>query len=239
PIDWDHFASSTLDRFDAVITPAGAYYSTAPPSFRLAARTSDFLLWRRTGPTLLRHPGEHGPTVGRILRCLRPHGAALRKRKGSAVILPKPHELNQSDWPTQPRRAGQSVTQTVHVPAGRWNVSLQYVSKTGLDLTAPGYRFTLPPNLSRFGTYWPAGTLSQPRSGPLTINVLTRPGNKLARALQAPQSTIALNSPDSAPVGRLVLTRAAARPRVVPFPAACGRYLDWYHLGGRVTLHGS
>jgi hypothetical protein len=177
--------------------------------------------------------------VGRLVRCLRPYGATLRRHHGTAVVLPKPKAISHRQWPAQISRAGESMSQTLDVPAGRWNVSLQYVSKTGLDLSAPGYRATLPPNLARMGPYWPAGSLTQRRSGPLTINVHIRPGNAVSRLLRAPLATLALNANYLGPIGRLTLTRADVPPRVAPLAATCGRYVDWYHLGGPVTLPGS
>ena len=63
--------------------------------------------------------------------------------------------------------AGESASQTVELPAGRWHLSLQYFSPFGLTLSAPGFRQELVPaldgqrpntiSLANDGQFWPAG----------------------------------------------------------------------------------
>ena len=127
---------------------------------------------------------------------------------------------------------GQSITQSLTLPAGRWNLSLQYFSPFGLTLSAPGLSRQLEPaldgqrpntiSLSNDGQYWPAGEITTGKAGPVrfTLNA------------DDPSTLQELSGYDGeAEVGRLVAV--PARPhRTVPLARACGHWLDYYQGPG-------
>lgn len=228
PFDFDTFSPHSLDQNDYVIGPAGGYQSVPPPNFHPIRRTADFVLWKRVGPTPWRRPLERKGGSGAVLDCSTPQGKAVLAQGGVAAVLPPPIIRSWSQWQGQPRFAGQSGTQTFQVPAGTWDLSLQYVSYTGMDLTAPGLRLTLPANLARTASYWPAGTIHLDRPETITVRITARRMGTLARLLGANGYTRALNSPRAYPLDRLALTRHGAPERLIPMSQACGRYVDWY-----------
>jgi hypothetical protein len=235
PTDLDSFDPATLDRYEYVIASAAAYQSRPSFNFRLAARTSDFVLWRRAGLTPPRSIIEPTRAPGAVLDCSSARGRRILAAGGTAATLPEPVVGARSAWSAQPFTAGRSAAQTLQVPAGRWDVSLQYVSNTALDVRGPGMSVRVPANLERLSNFWPAGTVVQPRSGPLTIRVTTGHPGAVGRLLGAPARTRALGPRDHAPLGALALTRSGARPRIVPLRQACGRYVDWYRPGARAS----
>jgi hypothetical protein len=233
PVGFDSFAATTLDKFDFVVEPAGAYRSAAPANFHLARRTPSYLLWARTGPTQERVASTPpwGPAPGTVLDCDTPDSRVLTAQRGVAGVAPRPITANEDQWRGQTTRGGDRASMTLQVPAGRWDVSLQYTSDTGLRLEAPGLSTRLPATLDRIAPYWPAGTLRQPRSGPLTIRVTAHRPGALARLLAAPAITETPHVQGGLPVSGLALTRHGARTVTVPLGEACGRYVDWYRVG--------
>ena len=225
-VDFDSFAPATLDGFDYVITPAAAYQSAAPPNFRLVRRTPAFRLWRREGATPARRIVEPPNAPGGVLDCSGATGV------GTATLVPRPVVGDRAGWRGQPQEAGETGTQTLRVPAGRWDVSLQYVSKTPLRIRGPGLDLRVPANLERLSSFWPAGSVVQPRTGPLTIRVTAGEPTALGRLLGAPARTRALGPRRHQPLGRIALTRSGVRPRSVPLRQACGRYVDSYRPAG-------
>lgn len=229
-LDFDSFLPETLDHFLYVISSNTPYRSSAPPNFRVVARTPSYLLWKRHGRTPLRYPVDFHGAPGGTLNCasgfgrLRLGGAGP---DGTAGVLPRPVVGSQRDWRGQPQRAGQSATMTVRLPRGSWDLSMQYVSSTGLDIRAGNLRGGLPATLDRLGPYYRVGTVRAARSGPVTVRVTARPMNRLGRLLGAPGATRALNSPGNLPLDGLAFTRHDSRERVVPVRQACGRYVDW------------
>jgi hypothetical protein len=229
-LDFDNFLPQTLDRFRYVIGSNTPYASVPPPNFRLIASTRSFQLWRRSGRTPLRWPVDPDGAPGGVLNCrssvgrLRLGGAGPR---GTAGVLPRPVAISQADWRGQPRRAGDSAAATVRLPRGTWDLSMQYVSTTGLDIRAGALRGSLPASLDRLGPYFRVGTVRVRRAGPLVVTVTARPMNALGRLLGAPGATRALNSPHNLPLDGLAFTRHGARERVVPAQRACGHYVDW------------
>lgn len=233
PLGFDSFAPDTLDRVDVVIEPAGAYRSAPPANFRLARRTRSYLLWARTGTTRERTPSTPawGPAPGAVLDCADRSGRELATQAGVAGVLPRPVAAGADRWRGQAARGGDVATIRLQVPAGRWDVSLQYASDTGLRLEAPGLSTTLPATLDRIGPYWPAGTLTQRRSGPLTLRATARGPSALGRLLGAPGMTETPYVQGGLPLSGVALTRHGARPVTVPLRAACGRFVDWYRVG--------
>ena len=228
PLDFDSFTSRTLDAFDDVVLPHSGYASQAPRNFRLVASTPSYDLWRRTGPTPARTPMERNGAPGATLDCRTPAGRALAASGGVASVLPTPVVGDQAGWRGQPVRAGHSARQTLTVPAGTWDLWLQWAGVTGLDVRAGDLTARLAPSADRVGPFWAVGRVHQPRTGPLTVEVRARPTAALGRLLGASAPTRALNSPGNLPLSGVALTRAGARERLVPLRAACGRYVDFY-----------
>ena len=228
PLDFDSFTPRRLDAFDDVVLPHSGYASQAPRNFRLVASTPSYDLWHRTGPTPARTPMERNGAPGATLHCTTPADRALAASGGVASVLPTPVVGAQAGWRGQPVRPGQSARQTLTVPAGTWDLSLQWAGVTGLDVRAGDLAARLAPSADRVGPFWAVGRVHQPRTGPLTVEVRARPTTALGRLLGASARTRALNSPGNLPLSGVALTRAGARGRLVPLRAACGRYVDFY-----------
>jgi hypothetical protein len=228
-LDFDNFTSKNLDGFPYVITYRSPFQSTPPPNFQPVASTPQFVLLRRFGPTPVRTPLDEPGIPFTALPCEGARTRRLTARGGRALIVSDLVTVEPDSWVGQPSPAGQTVQQTIEdVPAGRWDISLQYAANTGLELRAPGLRAKLPPTLERVGSYFVAGSVVQRHSGPLTITLHSpRVSSAVGRLLRAPAPTTALNSHNRQPLGRLVLTRKGARPRLVPVASACGHYVDW------------
>jgi hypothetical protein len=233
--DFDSVTPSTLDRFPYVITTRAAYASGPPPTFRPVRRTGDFVLWKRTGPVGERRTLAEADRPGARLDCSDPPGRRLAAAAGSATVFRAPPVIG-GDWsPSATVQSGSQSTQTLKVPAGSWEVSLQYDSTRPVRVRAPGLNATLPANLDYRGSvpFYAAGTMTSPRGGskPFTVTVQRPPlaGRLLGADSVAHLGAIALSrvSPDRAgdPIPGISQRR-------VRFGQACGRYLDWYGGGG-------
>lgn len=250
PIDFDSFTSSTLDRFDFVVTTRSAYTSKAPPSFRPVARTDSYILWRRRGRTpSKRKTLLEGGAPAAPLDCSAPEMRVLIEPPGAATLYPTPVVGPKEDWDNGSKlELGEETSQTLTIPRrGRWYLSLQYFSPEAIEVRAsladgsaaggsgadPLLRQPLPaaadgqrPNqltLFNDGQYWPAGAIDVEGPSRLRFTV----------AVDEPSSLQRLTGYDGkAYVGELT-ARPVGRQRTVPLPAACGSWVDFY-TGGRV-----
>ncbi len=229
PIDFDSFSRGTLERFKYVVTGRAAWNSQAPANFKRIAATPSFVLWERTGPLPPnRHVLLEGTEAGAKAGCTSPEVRILLANPGhaslfpGAVIGPKDAWNNGSILGT-----GQSTAQTLNLPAGAWNLSIQYFSPFDLMLSAPGFSEPLKaaldgqrPNtisLGNNGQYWPAGRYRS-QGGPVRFTLATA----AASGLQS------LSGYDGkAYVGELVAVPAKPH-RLVPLRAACNGWIDWY-----------
>ena len=229
--DFDSFTSATLDDFAYVVTSRTAFASQVPPNFKLAASTPQYELWRRTGPTPPRSvlPEEGRP--GATLDCSTSAGRALSRRRGIAHVIAPPVVAPPTAWSSDVRGAGDSASQQLKLPAGTWDISLQYASRQPVTVTAPGIRAQLPGNLARMGPFYSAGRV---RSDGHTTVAVTASIEKLpafGRLLGSSGHTRALDSLGNRPLGAIAATRVGVRGRNVPLRRACGRYVDWFRLG--------
>jgi hypothetical protein len=229
PIDFDSFSRGTLDRFKYVVTGRAAWNSEAPPNFRRIAATPSFVLWERTGPTPAdRHVLLEGTEAGARADCAAPEIRILLAGGGRAGLFPAAVIGPKSDWENgSVLSTGERTSQPLLLPAGDWNLSLQYFSPFDLTLSGPGFRQPLRaaldgqrPNtisLASNGQFWPAGRFhSEGGRSRFTLEAAS------ASALQA------LSDYDGrAYVGELVAV-AAGPHREVPLGAACGGWIDWY-----------
>jgi hypothetical protein len=229
PIDFDSFSHGTLDRFPYVITGRAAWNSEAPPGFKRVASTPSYILWKRTGSVPEnRHVLLEGTEPAAHADCASPEIRILLANPGRAGLFPGAVVGGKGRWsPTPALETGDSVSQTMKLPSGRWLLSLQYFSPFGLTLSAPGLHQPLPaaldgqrPNtisLANEGQFWPAGQIeSDGKPVHFTIS---------AEDPSALQSLTGYTG--KANLGELVAVRAKPH-RIVPLSKACNGWIDWY-----------
>jgi hypothetical protein len=232
PIDFDSFSRGTLDRFPYVITGRAAWNSQAPSNFERIASTPSYVLWKKTGPTPEdRHVLLEGTEAGALAGCAAPEVRILLADTGRAGIFPAAVIGQKGDWEDgSVLGTGAETTQALRLPAGSWNLSLQYFSPFDLTLSAPGFEETLGaaldgqrPNtisLGNNGQFWPAGRYES-EGGDVRFTLRTAD----ASALQS------LTGYDGkAYVGELVAVPAEPH-RTVPLAQACDQWIDWYEAG--------
>ena len=229
PIDFDSFNRGTLNRFPYVITSRGAWNSEAPPNFRRIAKTADFILWERTGPTPRgRHVLLEGTEAGARAHCNSPEVRILLAGGGKATLFGETVIGTKPDWSDGSiLGTGATTSQTLDLPKGTWDLSLQYFSPFALSITAPGFKQELIPaldgqrpntiSLNNNGQFWPAGKV-QSKGGKTEFTINAAPADWIE----------SLTGYDGkAYIGELVATRAEPR-KTVPLSAACGKWIDWY-----------
>jgi hypothetical protein len=226
-MDLDTLSSRRLDDFDYAITTRAGYQSTAPPNFRAVARTSSYVLWRRSGTTPPLGVIDKDGTPGRVLDCATREGRRLVRRGGTATVLHRPVTGGPRAWSRgSPFDAPGNATQTLRLGPGMWQLSLQYHSQVPLTLAAAGSaeQVELPPSLDGMylthqgqGAFWPAGGLRATGRGPVKVTVRAARPSALQRALGVRRQVW---------LGTLAATRPGSRQ--VPLRRACGRYVDHY-----------
>jgi hypothetical protein len=229
PIDFDSFSRGTLDRFPFVITSRAAWNSQAPPNFKRVDSTDSYVLWERTGPTPEdRHVLLEGTEAGAFAGCTAPEIRILLANPGQAGLFPDAVIGHKADWQESSiLETGSEASQTLRLPPGAWNLSLQYFSPFDLTLSAPGFSEELKaaldgqrPNtisLGNNGQYWPAGRYESS-------------GGAVRFTVEAEEAT-ALQSlagyDGKAYLGGLVAVPAEPH-RTVPLGEACESWIDWY-----------
>jgi hypothetical protein len=229
PIDFDSFNRGTLDRFPYVVTSRGAWNSKAPANFKRIAKTADFILWERTGPTPhRRHVLLEGTEAGARAHCNSPEVRILLESGGKATLFGETAIGTKPEWSNGSILGnGETTSQSLELPAGTWNLSLQYFSPFALSITAPGFDQELVaaldgqrPNtisLANNGQFWPAGKF-QSKGGKVEFTVHAAPADWM-------QSLSGYDG--KAYIGELVATKAEGR-KTVPLSQACGGWIDWY-----------
>jgi hypothetical protein len=229
PIDFDSFSRGTLDSFPFVITSRAAWNSQAPPNFKRIAATPSFVLWKRTGPTPEnRHVLLEGTEAGAFADCAAPEVRILLANRGRASLFPDTVIGQKGDWDSgSVLGTGEQTSQTLRLPAGEWNLSIQYFSPFDLTLSAPGFSEHLGaaldgqrPNtisLGNSGQFWPAGRY-QSKGGETRFTI---------RAAEASWLQSLSGYDGKAYVGELVAV--PARPhKLVALGKACNGWIDWY-----------
>jgi hypothetical protein len=232
PIDFDSFSHATLDRFPYVITGRAAWNSEAPAGFRRVASTPSYILWKRTGtPPENRHVLLEGTEPAAYADCASPEIHILLAGGGRASLFPGAVIGAKGRWsPATELEAGQSSSQALRLPSGRWRLSIQYFSPFDLTLSAPGFDQSLPaaldgqrPNtisLANEGQFWPAGEISG-NGRPIRFTVSAAAPSTLQRLA---------GYSGKATLGELVAVPAKAH-RIVPLSQACNGWIDWYESG--------
>jgi hypothetical protein len=229
PIDFDSFNRGTLDRFPYVITSRGAWNSQNPPNFKRIAKTPSYVLWERTGPTPRnRHVLLEGTEAGALAHCDSPEVRILLESGGKASLFGESQIGTKPSWSNGSiLGTGESTAQTLELPKGSWDLSLQYFSPFALAVEAPGFKEELIPaldgqrpssiSLNNNGQFWPAGKFQSP-------------GGKVEFAIKAASADWlqSLTGWDAkAYIGEIVATKAEPH-RTVPLSKACSGWIDWY-----------
>ncbi|HEY2334695.1 MAG TPA: hypothetical protein VGH58_06795 [Solirubrobacterales bacterium] len=229
PIDFDSFSRATLARFPYVITGRAAWNSEAPSGFRRIAATPSYLLWKRTGKLPAnRHVLLEGTEPAAHADCASPEIRILTSNRGRASLFPGAAIGDKGRWSPAPElETGESASQTMRLPAGRWRLSLQYFSPFDLTLSAPGLSQPLPaaldgqrPNtisLANQGQFWPAGTIAS-NGNPIRFTLSAAAPSALQRLT---------GYTGKADFGELVAVPAKPH-RIVPLSQACNGWIDWY-----------
>jgi hypothetical protein len=231
-VDFDTMSNEALNRARYVVVTRTPFASSVPAGFRRVAVTPQYELWARSGPVQPRGVLQEAGRPGAVLDCTTPDGRALSRRRGVAHVIPEPVIGGPLSWSHVVRDAGDSATQSLRLPRGRWDISLQYVSRQPVTLTAPGVRAVLPGTLARMGPYFLAGTVTSDGRAPVTVRVRLGSLPFFGRLIGSKGTTRALDALNGQPLGALAATRHPVGGRTVPLRRACGKYVDWYRLGG-------
>ena len=225
--DFDSVTAQTLVQFPFVITTRAAYASGPPRAYEPARKTSDFVLWKRTGPVGDRRTFDEADDPGVTFHCTPPN-APGPPTLGRATVFPATPTVGGSWSPGSTVEDGSPVTQELTLPKGRWEVSLQYDATQPVRVSAPGLDATLPANLDYRGSvpYYPAGELTVRHRGPVrfTVSVESPP---LAGRLLGTKSEAHVGAIAASPAGAGGPIPGEAE-RMIPLRNACGRYVDFY-----------
>jgi hypothetical protein len=175
-----------------------------------------------------RHVLLEGTAAGALAGCASPEIRILLASPGRASLFPAPIIGGKARWDQgSVLEAGERTSQTLDLPPGRWNLSLQYFSPFALTLSAPGFSKPLEaaldgqrPNtisLANDGQFWPAGRF-------------TSEGGRVEFTIEAAEASgiQSLSGYDGkAYVGELVAVPVGPH-RIVPLNGACESWIDWY-----------
>ncbi len=209
PLDFDSVTAATLNEFSWVITTRDDAASEPPAQMHLERATRNYDLWRRTGTVQPRSILAEGPAPAATLNCSTPAGQAIVRAGGVAAVRAPEREV-----PVPPVPPGATVTVSLQLGPGTWELETPYLSPLPLTVTALNLRTTLPANLERPGPRWPIGQIVVHRSGPVRVSFY---------AVKYWLTPLA----DTATPTTLVAT-ALGSEHTVPVRAACGRLVDWY-----------
>jgi hypothetical protein len=249
PVDFDSTFPTFLDGFDYAVTTDAEYQSQPPPNFEEVDRTDSYVLWKRVGPTPEFGVLAEEARPGRIFRCENAKFAQELATQGFTTIWPQPviakrlywkidGELDPTPAPgtenekgdgTTTLEPGQSASQTITLPPGRWDLSFQYVSPIStIQVQAPGLDAEMPPGMEAAipfkvdeGPYWVVGSV-EGTGKPIEITVTAnddRSGLQKLFGVDAPAS-----------IGNITATQLA-NTSSAPIAASCKQYVDHYFVG--------
>jgi hypothetical protein len=245
PIDFDTVPYNVLNEFPYAVTTSAVYQSQAPPGWALARSNPSYRLWRRTGTTPPVSILAEEARPGRVFRCKNPKFGSVLAGGGEAVVWPRPVIAKRLYWKAGTAGGvvseggvsttkqgpldnmlspGQTASQTINLPEGRWKISIQYVSPvTGITVRAPGLDTHLPNGMDAAipyrpdqGPYWPAGEVTTSKGGKVTFSVQADDVNLL-------QKVLGVDAP--AVIGNLTAVKRTGFRRI-PTAEACGEYVD-------------
>ncbi len=220
-LDFDSITSETLNQFAYVVTTNTLHGSQPPSNFKLVKETPAFKLWKREGETPARETLVERAAPADNLDCSTPEGRSLSQQAGIASVLPqRPFTGLRTEWyPYTSPPDDQPVEQKLELPAGDWDISLQYESPQPIHFTAGNIDTTLPPVLDRNGPYWPVGTLHSD-GGVTTFTARVEEPPRVGRLLGA-KTNPHLNAISAFPVGK---------EQLIPLSQACKHWIDWYRV---------
>lgn len=254
PVDFDSVPYNVLNQFPYAVTTSAIYQSQAPPGWTQVDATQSYKLWKRTGttPPVANLYEEARP--GRVYHCKNPKiGAFLRDGGTLLTWQPRPVIAKRLYWragsqggtlseggvtaaksaPIDNNLApGETASQPIDLPPGRWKLSLQYVSPvTGVTVRAPELSVHLPSGMDAAipyrpdqGPYWPVGELNS-SGGKITVSVQ-------ADDVHAYQKILGVDAP--AVIGNLTAVHVGGFNHVANTAAACGLFVD--HIVGAKQL---
>ena len=212
-VDWDNASAATLNHYRWVVTTNSTNASQAPAAFQLVRRMRMYELWRRVGTVVPRESIDPPNDPGGVLDCSTQFGRRISRKRGVAAVMTEPIAVGVGVLPI-----GASPRVSLPLPAGRWELSLQYVSGVPIRVTElGGPSWAVPAYLDQIGPFF---SFAQVRSygGRMTLEVSTaRPSIFTIRAAFL-----------EAQVEAIVATRVPDTRTLVPLRRACGRYIDWY-----------
>jgi hypothetical protein len=224
PVDFDSVPYRTLNKFDFAITTNAVYQSKAPPGWTEVEGTDSYRLWERTAATPPIAILYEEARPGRVFRCRRPKLAAFLNGGGDPLIWPRPVIAKRLFWEPESRlEPGESASQTVKLPPGVWDLSLQYTSPVvGVEIEGPGLEAQLPagveaaiPFRPQEGPFWGVGRITSP-GGPVTFTVR-------AEGLSGLQRLLGVDA--TANIGNLTAV-ASQEVHSQPLATSCYLYVD-------------
>jgi hypothetical protein len=194
-------------------------------------RTHDYVLYENTGRTGKRRTLDEGTAPGAVLDCSDPDQRAVATGKGTALVWNvKPVIAEPEGWtPSDTASDGAPATIDLEIPeAGRWLISLEYDSRRPLRVTSSelGLDATVAANLD-FRGETPTFPVAEVRvDHPVDAEVTAEPEEPdlLGRLLRAPNQAH-LRSLTATPLDPDAVQR-------IPVRQTCGKYVDWYRVGG-------
>jgi hypothetical protein len=234
PIDVDNYGSRDLDKADWIVVSNGRYRSEIPPNWKLALHTASYDVFHRRGLTPERKPFEPLGYPGTIFDCSTERAKNYLKRFRYAGVLARP--VVTTTWTGSIAKPGETARTTVKLPRGRWDVSVQYLSRTPVDVRGPGLHHVMAPNFGLITSYWNGGTLTS-KGGPVTVSFTGQKRTWFGRLIGGPRPMRAPLSPGMNPLYTIAFTRHDETPRRIAAKRACGRYVDWFAPAGS-TMRG-
>lgn len=212
PLDFDAVTAATLNKFTWVITTRDAAGSQAPEGMILTRASRSYDLWRREADIAPRDTLDEGSAAAAVLDCATAAGSAIARHGGVAAVRAPTLET-----PVPPLGPGGTVTVTLVLPAGRWELETPYLSPLPLRVTVAGVETTLPANLERPGPRWPIGQVDLARAA------------RVAATFHLEDNWLAPETDVGVP-GELLATPAGGE-HLIPLSQACGKLVDWYRPG--------
>jgi hypothetical protein len=210
--DFDTVTARTLAEFPYVLTTRAEYASTAPPAYEPVETTENYTLWKRSGEVGERQPGETNAEPGRLGGCPQERPATVSWFAAPPVV---------AEWDRGTVEDGEQARAVMRLPAGTWDLSLQYDSTRPLELSGPNLRTILPGNLDFRGPapFWAAGSIEVERETEVALT---------AEVERPPLAGRLLGASSVAHLGKLAAT---TRDRPEPGDRACEGYVDWFEPG--------
>jgi hypothetical protein len=212
--DWDNVETADLNHFRWVITSSSDFQSQAPGGFRLVRRLAMYELWKRIGTVSPREAVDTPGNPGAVLGCATRSGRRISRERGVAATMTTPVGVGLSAL-----EPGGSETVSLKLPAGRWQLSLSYLSGVPIELDVQGHRFTISAYLDRPGVFFAVGELSSV-------------GGSVLVTLDAEKPSFLTGIGINAQLSELIATRLPDTRALIPLRRACGRYVDWYRTDG-------